>query len=117
MIVIEFLRSEIFSKVSLASSVIKKNNSLPVLDYIKFTVDSGGVFLSATDLAIEVQVRVNTVSVDGGIGSFILDANVLKETLSKLDEQLVSFSITDNKCDIIYNAGKGNIAIPLGDSE
>lgn len=115
MIVIEFLRSEIFSKVSLASSVIKKNNSLPVLDYIKFSVDSGGVFLSATDLAIEVQVRVNTVSVDGGIGSFILDANVLKETLSKLDEQLVSFSISDNKCDIIYNAGKGNIAIPLGD--
>jgi DNA polymerase-3 subunit beta len=80
-------RKELLSAVTAVSSIIKKNNAIPILDNIKIVVEGNSMNLFSSDLEKTMSFRVHVKSEEDN--SFLIPHKVFLDLLRNLKDNLV----------------------------
>lgn len=104
---------EFASKVTAASKVIEKKNSISVLSNILLGKDEEGFYVigSSTDKSLTLRLRAIPDMYDTEFTPMCLPAQTLRETLASLPDQPLNVTISGNTCVMEHSSGKFQMGI------
>ena len=93
--------------VKLANSVIKGNNMLPVLDYLKLEAKGGQLDVTGSDLETTI---IASCSCEGDECTILVPAGQLLKILVAVGSTPIAFNSEEGKIDIVTDNGKFSIS-------
>ena len=83
------------------ATVIDRKTALPILGTILFDVRDNGLRLTASDSEVTLQTEVKTEKIEGGDGSFCVDATKLLSAISQLTDQPLTITATIGTTNVV----------------
>lgn len=97
-------KETILPPVMLATSVVEKKQTLPILSNLYFKLEGGSLNIVGTDLEVEISVTINNVS--GEDASFTVSATKILDITRKLP----------NRASIVFNLDSNVLSVSSGAS-
>ena len=101
---------ELLSHLQAVSRVISNKNTLPILDNFLFSLDSGVLEITASDLESTLITSFPLENTDGD-GEIAIPARILTDTLKEFSEIPLTFEIDTNSMMIVIQSESGKFTI------
>lgn len=101
---------ELLSHLQAVSRVISNKNTLPILDNFLFSLDSGVLEITASDLESTLITSLQLENTDGD-GEIAIPARILTDTMKEFPEIPLTFEIDTNSMMIVIQSESGKFTI------
>jgi DNA polymerase-3 subunit beta len=101
---------ELLSHLQAISRVISNKNTLPILDNFLFSLDSGKLEITASDLESTLITSILLENTDGS-GEIAIPARILTDTMKEFSEIPLTFEIDTNSMMIVIQSESGKFTI------
>lgn len=101
---------ELLSHLQAISRVISNKNTLPILDNFLFSLESGSLEITASDLESTLITSIQLENSDGS-GEIAVPARILTDTLKEFSEIPLTFEIDTNSLMVVIQSESGKFTI------
>lgn len=101
---------ELLSHLQAISRVISNKNTLPILDNFLFSMESGVLEITASDLESTLVTSMQLENTDGS-GDIAVPAKILTDTLKEFSDIPLTFEIDTNSLMIVIQSESGKFTI------
>ncbi len=101
---------ELLSHLQAVSRVISNKNTLPILDNFLFSLDSGVLEITASDLESTLITSMKLENADGS-GEIAIPAKILTDTLKEFSEIPLTFEIDTTSMMVVIQSESGKFTV------
>ncbi len=99
-------RDVLYKNLSMVSSVMANNNTMPILDNFLFSIEDETLTVTASDVESTMIATMELSNVEGS-GATAINAKTLLETLRNLPETPIIFDIDTDRSTLTFTAANG----------